>query len=163
MTCLTCCLQLGPDKDWSLVFAVFDENNSWYMKENICNKSDCNDTDPDVYNANVIYSKFTSASSMLVEQTMLSDQEKCHEAQMFLGRCPLYIVTLVPVNQTAYLLLQASTASCSASVSLSSVKPTSPSGTSPAWAPRKSSSRFTSQETSFSIKGFTNLSSHSSP
>uniref|UniRef100_H2UN37 Coagulation factor VIII, procoagulant component n=1 Tax=Takifugu rubripes TaxID=31033 RepID=H2UN37_TAKRU len=50
---------VGPDKDWSLVFAVFDENNSWYMKENIHNTTQTptgyNDTDPDVYNSHVIY------------------------------------------------------------------------------------------------------------
>lgn len=55
-------MQVGPDKDWSLVFAVFDENKSWYMKENIDNTTQtpagCNDTDPDVYNSNVIYSEF---------------------------------------------------------------------------------------------------------
>uniref|UniRef100_A0AAQ4QXA3 Coagulation factor VIII, procoagulant component n=1 Tax=Gasterosteus aculeatus aculeatus TaxID=481459 RepID=A0AAQ4QXA3_GASAC len=26
---------LGPDKEWSLIFAVFDENRSWYFNENI--------------------------------------------------------------------------------------------------------------------------------
>lgn len=55
-------MQVGPDKDWSLVFAVFDENKSWYMKENIHNTTQtpacCNDTDPDVYNSHVIYSEF---------------------------------------------------------------------------------------------------------
>lgn len=65
-------LQLGSDKDWSLVFAVFDENKSWYMKENIHNQTvtGCNDTDADVCDSNVIYSKFTSGttSSVLVRQ-----------------------------------------------------------------------------------------------
>lgn len=61
-------MQLGSDKDWSLVFAVFDENKSWYMKENIHNQAltGCNVTDTDVYNSNVIYSKFTSPATSLV-------------------------------------------------------------------------------------------------
>lgn len=67
---IACCTQLGSDKDWSLVFAVFDENKSWYVKENIHNRTltGCDDTDADVYDSNVIYSKFTSptTSSVLV-------------------------------------------------------------------------------------------------
>lgn len=62
------CIQLASDKDWSLVFAVFDENKSWYMKENIHNQTltGCNDTDADIYDSNVIYSKFTSPTASLV-------------------------------------------------------------------------------------------------
>lgn len=61
-------MQLGSDKDWSLVFAVFDENKSWYMKENIHNQTltGCNDSDADVYDSNVIYSKLTSSSASWV-------------------------------------------------------------------------------------------------
>uniref|UniRef100_H3DHA1 Coagulation factor VIII, procoagulant component n=1 Tax=Tetraodon nigroviridis TaxID=99883 RepID=H3DHA1_TETNG len=49
---------LGSDKDWSLVFAVFDENKSWYVNENIHNQTlaGCQGTDADVYDSNVIYS-----------------------------------------------------------------------------------------------------------
>uniref|UniRef100_A0A665XG36 Coagulation factor VIII, procoagulant component n=1 Tax=Echeneis naucrates TaxID=173247 RepID=A0A665XG36_ECHNA len=51
-------LLLGSDKDWSLVFGVFDENRSWYFSENM-QKSSQNIpdiTDPEFYNSNVIYS-----------------------------------------------------------------------------------------------------------
>lgn len=75
-------LQVGPDKDWSLVFAVFDENKSWYMKENIHNTTQTpagyNDTNPDVYNSHVIYSELMATSSILVDQIM----QKCHGATM---------------------------------------------------------------------------------
>ncbi|XP_068181094.1 coagulation factor VIII isoform X2 [Antennarius striatus] len=48
----------GPDKEWSIIFAVFDENKSWYIKENMLQskKNPCNTTDPSFYNSNVIYS-----------------------------------------------------------------------------------------------------------
>uniref|UniRef100_A0A665XFX2 Coagulation factor VIII, procoagulant component n=1 Tax=Echeneis naucrates TaxID=173247 RepID=A0A665XFX2_ECHNA len=55
-------LLLGSDKDWSLVFGVFDENRSWYFSENM-QKSSQNIpdiTDPEFYNSNVIYSEFIS-------------------------------------------------------------------------------------------------------
>ncbi|XP_060935114.1 coagulation factor VIII [Limanda limanda] len=48
---------LGPDKEWSLIFAVFDENRSWYFDENMeKSKQNLNNTDPQVYDSNVIYS-----------------------------------------------------------------------------------------------------------
>ncbi|XP_046874701.1 coagulation factor VIII isoform X1 [Hypomesus transpacificus] len=51
---------VGPDRDESLMFAVFDENRSWYANENIQKYSQApnmvNPSDPDSYNANVIYS-----------------------------------------------------------------------------------------------------------
>lgn len=79
---IACCMQLGSDKDWSLVFAVFDENKSWYMKENTHNQTltSCNDTDADIYDSNVIYSKFTSptTSSALVKQiTSTVEMSQC--------------------------------------------------------------------------------------
>ncbi|KAM3613214.1 uncharacterized protein V6R79_022640 [Siganus canaliculatus] len=43
------------DKTWSVIFAVFDENKSWYINENM-QKSSSNTTDPELYNSNVIYS-----------------------------------------------------------------------------------------------------------
>ncbi|XP_041653984.1 coagulation factor VIII [Cheilinus undulatus] len=48
----------GPDKEWSLVFAVFDENRSWYFDDNMKNSTliSYNTTDPDFYNSNLIYS-----------------------------------------------------------------------------------------------------------
>ncbi|XP_076015760.1 coagulation factor V [Genypterus blacodes] len=53
-------LLLGPDKEWSLIFAVFDENRSWYINENIQqyskDPSKVNATDPEFYKSNVIYS-----------------------------------------------------------------------------------------------------------
>ncbi|XP_028272452.1 coagulation factor VIII [Parambassis ranga] len=49
---------LGPDKNVSLIFAVFDENRSWYFNENMQKSSlkSFNTTDPDFYKSNVIYS-----------------------------------------------------------------------------------------------------------
>uniref|UniRef100_A0A7N6FI65 F5/8 type C domain-containing protein n=1 Tax=Anabas testudineus TaxID=64144 RepID=A0A7N6FI65_ANATE len=49
---------LGQDKEWSLVFAVFDENKSWYFNDNMQKSSqhNLNTTDPAFYNSNVIYS-----------------------------------------------------------------------------------------------------------
>ncbi|XP_062281333.1 coagulation factor VIII [Scomber scombrus] len=48
---------LGPDKEWSLVFAVFDENRSWYISENIqSSQNSSSTTDAEFYNSNVIYS-----------------------------------------------------------------------------------------------------------
>lgn len=54
-------MQLGPDKEWSLIFAVFDENRSWYFNENM-QKSSQNITDPGFYSSNVIYSKIILCS-----------------------------------------------------------------------------------------------------
>ncbi|KAM9849689.1 coagulation factor VIII [Aulostomus maculatus] len=49
---------LGPDKEWSLIFAVFDENQSWYVDENIheSSQNSSNISDAEFYNSNVIYS-----------------------------------------------------------------------------------------------------------
>ncbi|XP_049897514.1 coagulation factor VIII [Epinephelus moara] len=49
---------LVPDKEWSLIFAVFDENRSWYFNENMQQSTltSFNATDPEFYNSNVIYS-----------------------------------------------------------------------------------------------------------
>ncbi|XP_039975064.1 coagulation factor VIII [Xiphias gladius] len=49
---------VGPDKEWNLIFAVFDENRSWYFNENMQKSSQrsSNTTDPEFYNSNVIYS-----------------------------------------------------------------------------------------------------------
>uniref|UniRef100_A0A8C2WSE7 Coagulation factor VIII, procoagulant component n=1 Tax=Cyclopterus lumpus TaxID=8103 RepID=A0A8C2WSE7_CYCLU len=49
---------LGPDKEWSLIFAVFDENRSWYFNENMQKSSQNfpNITDPEFYKSNVIHS-----------------------------------------------------------------------------------------------------------
>uniref|UniRef100_A0A3Q4GME5 Coagulation factor VIII-like n=1 Tax=Neolamprologus brichardi TaxID=32507 RepID=A0A3Q4GME5_NEOBR len=48
---------LGPDKKFSLIFAIFDENRSWYFDENMrkSTQKSFNTTDPDFYNSNVIY------------------------------------------------------------------------------------------------------------
>lgn len=52
-------MQLGPDKDWSVIFAVFDENRSWYINENIqSSQNSSSTTDAEFYNSNVIYSEF---------------------------------------------------------------------------------------------------------
>ncbi|XP_069550600.1 coagulation factor VIII [Brachyistius frenatus] len=49
---------LGADKKLSLIFAVFDENRSWYFNENMQKSSQNSsyNTDPDFYDSNVIYS-----------------------------------------------------------------------------------------------------------
>ncbi|XP_071314337.1 coagulation factor VIII [Trachinotus anak] len=49
---------VGPDKEWSLIFAVFDENRSLYFNENMqkSSQTSINTTDPEFYNSNVIYS-----------------------------------------------------------------------------------------------------------
>lgn len=54
-------MQLGADKEWSLIFAVFDENKSWYFNENMqkSTQNSYNATHPVLYNSNVIYSEFT--------------------------------------------------------------------------------------------------------
>uniref|UniRef100_A0A3Q0T2K1 Coagulation factor VIII, procoagulant component n=1 Tax=Amphilophus citrinellus TaxID=61819 RepID=A0A3Q0T2K1_AMPCI len=49
---------VGPDKKFSLIFAIFDENRSWYFDENMqrSSQNSFNTTDPEFYNSNVIYS-----------------------------------------------------------------------------------------------------------
>ncbi|KAM4732211.1 venom prothrombin activator pseutarin-C non-catalytic subunit isoform 2-T2 [Anableps anableps] len=49
---------LAPDEKLSLIFAVFDENKSWYFKENMqrSTRISSNTTDPEFYESNVIYS-----------------------------------------------------------------------------------------------------------
>lgn len=72
------------------MFAVFDENKSWYVKENIHNQTTtgCNSTDPDVYDSNVIYSKLASpaTSSILA---------KCHKATMSVEMFYLHLYSAV--------------------------------------------------------------------
>lgn len=54
-------MQYGTDKEWSLIFAVFDENRSWYIKDNMQTSklNSTNPNNPELYNSNVIYSKNT--------------------------------------------------------------------------------------------------------
>lgn len=55
-------MQFGPDKEWSVIFAAFDENRSWYIKDNMQN-SKLNTSianNPEFYSSNVIYSKNVS-------------------------------------------------------------------------------------------------------
>lgn len=54
-------MQYGTDKEWSVIFAVFDENQSWYFKDNMQKSkvSSTNPNNPEFYNSNVIYSKNT--------------------------------------------------------------------------------------------------------
>ncbi|XP_061642909.1 coagulation factor VIII isoform X1 [Phyllopteryx taeniolatus] len=48
---------LAPDKEWSVMFAVFDENRSWYVDENIDkHQNSSKSTNPEFYDSNVIYS-----------------------------------------------------------------------------------------------------------
>lgn len=50
------------DKEKHLMFTVFDENQSWYIDENIKkyveDPSKVDPTDPDFYRSNVMYSKY---------------------------------------------------------------------------------------------------------
>uniref|UniRef100_A0AAV2K284 ferroxidase n=1 Tax=Knipowitschia caucasica TaxID=637954 RepID=A0AAV2K284_KNICA len=51
-------VQLKADKEQHAVFAVFDENKSWYLDDNInnnCDKSRVNKVDPDFYKSNVMH------------------------------------------------------------------------------------------------------------
>nr|XP_057918781.1 coagulation factor VIII isoform X2 [Doryrhamphus excisus] len=48
---------LRADKEWSLMFAVFDENKSWYVDENLSkDPNSSNSSDADFYDSNVIHS-----------------------------------------------------------------------------------------------------------
>lgn len=54
-------LQLKADKEQHAIFAVFDENKSWYFDDNIhqyCDRTKVNKADPDFYKSNVMHSKF---------------------------------------------------------------------------------------------------------
>lgn len=35
MSCLPSCLQKGIDREFYLLFSIFDENDSWYLNKNI--------------------------------------------------------------------------------------------------------------------------------
>ncbi|XP_072301026.1 coagulation factor V [Eucyclogobius newberryi] len=51
-------VQLKADKEQHAVFAVFDENKSWYLEDNInrsCNQSRVNKADPEFYKSNVMH------------------------------------------------------------------------------------------------------------
>lgn len=55
------CLQVRADKEQQAVFAMFDENKSWYLDDNIRLYSDVskvNKADRDFYDSNVMHSKF---------------------------------------------------------------------------------------------------------
>ncbi|KAM3607792.1 uncharacterized protein V6R79_014032 [Siganus canaliculatus] len=52
-------IQLKADKEQHAVFAVFDENKSWYLDDNIrrrCDRTKVNKADPDFYKSNVMHS-----------------------------------------------------------------------------------------------------------
>lgn len=54
-------LQLKADKEQHAMFAVFDENKSWYLDDNIrqyCDRSKVNKADPDFYKSNLMHSEF---------------------------------------------------------------------------------------------------------
>uniref|UniRef100_A0A8C2ZZC3 ferroxidase n=1 Tax=Cyclopterus lumpus TaxID=8103 RepID=A0A8C2ZZC3_CYCLU len=51
-------VQLKADKEQHAMFAVFDENKSWYLEDNIrqfCDRSKVNKADPDFYKSNVMH------------------------------------------------------------------------------------------------------------
>ncbi|XP_037136671.1 coagulation factor V isoform X1 [Syngnathus acus] len=51
-------VQVKSDKEQQAAFAVFDENKSWYLDDNIlhfCDRSRVNKEDPDFYNSNVMH------------------------------------------------------------------------------------------------------------
>lgn len=50
---------MKADKEQHAMFAVFDENMSWYLDDNIrsrCDHSKVNKADPDFYKSNVMHS-----------------------------------------------------------------------------------------------------------
>uniref|UniRef100_A0A3Q4HR08 Coagulation factor V n=1 Tax=Neolamprologus brichardi TaxID=32507 RepID=A0A3Q4HR08_NEOBR len=52
---------LKADKEQHAMFAVFDENKSWYLEDNIhqyCNQSKVNREDPEFYKSNIMHSEF---------------------------------------------------------------------------------------------------------
>lgn len=54
-------VQLKADKEQHSMFAVFDENKSWYLDYNIrqyCDRSKVNKADSEFYKSNVMHSKF---------------------------------------------------------------------------------------------------------
>lgn len=53
-------LQLAPDKEWTLMFAVFDENKSWYFNESMqkSSRDSSSLSDSEFYSSNIIYSEF---------------------------------------------------------------------------------------------------------
>lgn len=74
---------------------MFDENKSWYVKENIRNQtlSDCTDTDADVYDSNVIYSKFTSPTTSLVRAKQVTGLlQKYPNAKTTVERLYLHLI-----------------------------------------------------------------------
>lgn len=86
-----CCgsfLQLRADKEQHAVFAVFDENKSWYLQDNINQFADptkVNHADPNFYKSNVMHSKFFES----------------HKPQLPSGYCPMiqfYLCTLTAIN-----------------------------------------------------------------
>nr|XP_046260880.1 coagulation factor V [Scatophagus argus] len=51
-------VQLKADKEQHAMFAVFDENKSWYLDDNIrqyCDRSKVNKADPDFYKSNIMH------------------------------------------------------------------------------------------------------------
>lgn len=66
-------MQYGSDEGWSLTFAVFDENLSWYNKDNMqmSKLNSANPNNTEFYNSNVIYSK--NASPGISQRT-----SQCH-------------------------------------------------------------------------------------
>ncbi|XP_068427857.1 coagulation factor V isoform X2 [Clinocottus analis] len=51
-------VQMKADKEQHAMFAVFDENKSWYLEDNIrqyCDRSKVNRADPDFYKSNVMH------------------------------------------------------------------------------------------------------------
>lgn len=73
-------VQLSADKRWTLAFAVFDENRSWYINENIENYSQdpskIDPNDPDFYSSNVIYSEFTISPLCRMKSLLYFEGEK---------------------------------------------------------------------------------------
>lgn len=55
---------MGTDDEMRMMFAVFDENRSWYIDQNIreysSDPSKVDPSDPDFYSSNIIYSKSTA-------------------------------------------------------------------------------------------------------
>uniref|UniRef100_A0A8D3CPB7 Coagulation factor VIII, procoagulant component n=1 Tax=Scophthalmus maximus TaxID=52904 RepID=A0A8D3CPB7_SCOMX len=69
-----------------LIFAVFDENRSWYFNENMqkSSKNSTNTNDPDFYNSNVIYSEFTLTLNLCIYLLlMMTNDIHYHTSDIF--------------------------------------------------------------------------------
>ena len=85
-----CVFQLRADKEQHAMFAIFDENKSWYLEDNIrsyCDPNKVRKDDPDFYQSNVIHCEsqlstlsINSHSGSLLDRPPIAipDTVECH-------------------------------------------------------------------------------------